>query len=90
MAKHATLSWKALATTGGILMGLYLGTAAWLANAGIQTMWFSAEMFNLLASIYPGLVAGAVIYGLIIGAICGAICGGVIAWLYNTSSKWFK
>ena len=85
-------NWKALATASAIFWGVYLGTAAWFASAGIRTIWFSPESFAMLASIYPGLTAtgSGVIVGLVWGAVCGAVCGGIFAALYNWAEKKFK
>lgn len=87
----AQWSWKGLAAAFAIFWGVYLGLAAWLASLGVRFMWFSPEVFGLLATMYPGLTASGtgIFVGLVYGAICGAICGGILAWLYNWASmKW--
>lgn len=79
------LSASALALMGSVGWGLYLFVAALLASAGIEILWFSNEVFALIASIYPGLTAtlsGAFI-GLVWGLICGALCGGIFGGVYN-------
>ncbi len=85
------LNWKAFAGALGIIWGVYLGSSALFASAGIGMLWFSPELFRLLASIYPGLTPtpGGAVIGLFWGLVCGSICGGIFAWLYNlVSGKW--
>lgn len=82
---HCHLSIKALALTGALLWGVYLFFTALLSGLGITFMWVSAELVELLNTIYPGYVIGfgGAVVGLLYGLICGAVCGGLIAWLYN-------
>ncbi len=80
------LNIKALAQAGGIFWGVtlfweILAGGAW----GINTLWTSPEIAQLVASIYPGItltVSGAFV-ALIYGFLCGALCGGIFGWLYN-------
>jgi len=79
---------KGLAVASGIFYGVYLAAAAGFASANITTVWFSPQMFSMLASIYPGLTATTtgIFVGLLWGLFCGALCGGIFAWLYNWAS----
>lgn len=85
------LNVKAWAASAGILWGVYLFLAPLLAIKGVNFMWFSNEMFQMLTTLYPGLTAsgiGAVI-GLVYGVICGAICGALFSWTHNKALSWF-
>lgn len=86
------LNVKALITIGAVFWGGYLFVAALFASAGIETLWFSNEVFSLISSIYPGVTAtvnGAFI-GLLWGLFCGALCGGIFGWVYNWLAKKFR
>ena len=88
----AKWNWKALAAAMAIFWGVYVALAALFAMWGITTIWFSPELFNILAATYPGLtptITGAII-GLAYGAVCGAVCGGILAGLYNWADKKLK
>ena len=69
----------------GVLWGVYLFILALLAGWGVRFMWVSAELVNILSSVYPGYTIGltGAFMGLIQGFICGSVGGLLIAWLHN-------
>ena len=80
---------KSFAATTGILSGAYFFFSAIFAMQKITFFGFSNQMFELVATGYPGLAAtfiGAIV-GLIYGLICGGILGAVFAWIYNFCLK---
>ncbi len=82
------LNVKALAQAAGIFWGATLFWEILVGGAwGINTLWTSPEIAQLVASIYPGitLTVGGAFVALIYGFLCGVLCGGIFGWLYNRS-----
>lgn len=78
-----------LALALGIFWGAYLFILALLAGWGLQFMWVSKELVQILSTIYPGYAVGltGAFVGLVEGFICGGIGGAIIAWLHNKFCK---
>ncbi len=83
---------KTWAATGAILWGLYLFVATLFAMKNIEIIGFSNQMFEMTATLYPGLAATTtgMFLGLAYGALCGGICFGLISKVHNKILTAFK
>jgi hypothetical protein len=83
-----TLSVKALATVGAVLVG---GTLLLVAVANLTFPGYGDALLQVAASLYPGYHGpagfGSVLIVALYGAVDGVVGGAVIALIYNAMMR---
>lgn len=79
----------ALGVSFGVLWGIYVLLLGLLIKEGVQTVWISPEVYDLLVSVYPGFEAtvNGSIVGFLWGLADGFIGGLLVGLVYNFVQK---